>query len=127
MAARAARVLVVDDDPYTRDILDRFLTERGFEVESANDGEEALRSIESYEPDIVLLDIRMPRMDGIECLAHIVDDELECGVIMISGEADLEVARETLQGGAADFIFKPFDLGYLETSLMAKLLAMGRP
>jgi len=81
MAARAARVLVVDDDPYTRDILDRFLTERGFEVESANDGEEALRSIESYEPDIVLLDIRMPRMDGIECLAHIVDDELECGVI----------------------------------------------
>jgi len=127
MAGRAARVLVVDDDSHTRDILDRFLSERGLEVESANDGEEALRFIESYEPDIVLLDIRMPRMDGIECLARIVEDDLECGVIMISGEADVDVARETLQSGAADFIFKPFDLNYLETSLMAKLLAMGRP
>lgn len=126
MSDRIARVLVVDDDPNVRDILDRFLTERGYSVESADDGEEALRFIESYGPDVVLLDIRMPKMDGVACLERIVDDGLDCGVIMISGEADVDVARETLAKGAADFIYKPFNLGYLESSLMGKLLAMGR-
>ena len=51
----------------------------------------------------------------------------KCGVIMISGEADGELASQTLNMGAADFIYKPFDLEYLETSLLAKLLTMGKP
>lgn len=127
MADRPARVLVVDDDPFTRDILRRFLDEKEFEVETAIDGERALAAIRSFEPDIVLLDIRMPVMDGIECLQHIADENFDCGVIMISGEADTDLARKTLTMGAADFIYKPFDLDYLETSVLAKLLAMGRP
>lgn len=127
MADRPARVLVVDDDPFTRDILRRFLDEKEFEVETAIDGERALAAIRSFEPDIVLLDIRMPVMDGIECLQHIADEHFDCGVIMISGEADTDLARKTLTMGAADFIYKPFDLDYLETSVLAKLLAMGRP
>ena len=69
----------------------------------------------------------MPNMDGIECLQRIVDDGIDCGVIMISGAAELDQARSTLKMGAADFIYKPFDLEYLETSLLAKLLTMGRP
>lgn len=127
MADRAARVLVADDDPHTRDILNRFLSERGFEVATANDGELALSEIDQFAPDVILLDIRMPNMDGVECLQRIVADGTDCGVIMISGEADVDQARETLTMGAADFIFKPFDLEYLETSLLAKLLTMGRP
>lgn len=127
MADRAARVLIADDNPGTRDLLRRFLSEKGFEVDIAIDGERALEAIETFAPDIVLLDIRMPNMDGIECLQRITDDGIDCGVIMISGEADAALASKTLTMGAADFIYKPFDLEYLETSLLAKLIAMGRP
>jgi len=127
MAERAARVLVADDDPHTREILSRFLGERGFDIATASDGELALAEIGKFQPDVVLLDIRMPNMDGVECLRRIIADELDCGVIMISGEADVDQARMTLTMGAADFIYKPFDLEYLETSLLAKLLTMGRP
>jgi DNA-binding NtrC family response regulator len=127
MADRAARVLIADDDPFTRDILSRFLGEKGFEVDVAIDGKRALKEIETFAPDVVLLDIRMPNMDGIECLQRITDDGIDCGVIMISGEADVALARKTLTMGAADFIYKPFDLEYLETSLLAKLITMGRP
>ena len=127
MAERAARVLIADDDPFTRDVLSRFLTERGFETETAADGAHALSGIESFAPDVVLLDIRMPVMDGIECLERIATSDCGCGVIMISGEADAELASRTLSMGAADFIYKPFDLEYLETSLLAKLLTMGKP
>ncbi len=127
MAERAPRVLVVDDDSNIREILNRFLSERGFDVQTAADGEEALESVPTFQPDIVLLDIRMPKMDGIEALEKIVGGGFDCGVIMISGEADLDVAKNTLTAGAADFIYKPFDLDYLETSLLAKLLSIGRP
>lgn len=127
MAKRAARVLVADDDCHTREILSRFLGERGFDVATANDGELALAEIVRFQPDVVLLDIRMPNMDGVECLRRIITDGVDCGVIMISGDADIDQARETLTMGAADFIFKPFDFEYLETSLLAKLLTMGRP
>ena len=127
MADRAARVLIADDDPSTCDVLTRFLGEQGFEISTASDGERALAAIATFVPDIVLLDIRMPHMDGVECLRRITQDKCDCGVIMISGEADVELARKTLTMGAADFIYKPFDLEYLETSLLAKLLAMGRP
>ena len=127
MAERAPRVLVVDDDPHVREILDRFLSQRGFDVQTAADGEEALRSMPTYQPDVVLLDIWMPNVDGIQALEKIVEGGFDCGVIMISGEADLDVAKNTLTMGAADFIYKPFDLDYLETSLLAKLLSMGRP
>ena len=127
MADRAARVLIADDDEFTRDVLNRFLADKGFDVKVALDGKLALEVIETFEPDVVLLDIRMPNMDGLECLQHITRNGVDCGVIMISGEADGEMARKTLSMGAADFIYKPFDLEYLETSLLAKLLTMGRP
>jgi len=127
MDSRAARVLIADDDPFTRDILCRFLSEKGFEIDTAMDGKRALESIEKFAPDIVLLDIRMPVMDGVECLRRIRAGACDCGVIMISGVSDSELARETLTMGAADFILKPFDLSYLEASVLAKLLAMGRP
>jgi two-component system response regulator (stage 0 sporulation protein F) len=127
MVDRVARVLIADDDPFTRNVLSRFLTERGFEIETAVDGEQALSGIEAFAPDVILLDIRMPVMDGLECLERISTDDHDCGVIMISGEADGELAAKTLKMGAADFVFKPFDLEYLEASLLTKLLTMGRP
>ena len=126
MAERAPRVLVASDDPRTRETLSHFLGGRGFVVATADDGELALAEIGKFQPDVVLLDIRMPNMDGIECLRRIINDGADCGVIMISGEADVDQARETLEMGAADFIYKPVNLQYLETSLLANLLAKER-
>lgn len=127
MADRKARVLVVDDDPFIRDVLRRFLDEKGFDIATAIDGNQALKAIATYDPDVVLLDIHMPTMDGMECLQSIAESGAERGVIMISGDSDRGLARKSLDMGAADYICKPFDLDYLETSLMVKLVAMGRP
>jgi DNA-binding response OmpR family regulator len=120
------RVLVVDDEHSVRDVLSRFLVERGYVVDAAEDGEQALEMILSEVPDIVLLDLKMPRLDGIELLKRLRLEGVDVAVITISGHADEETARESLRLGAADFINKPFDLEYLETSLLAKLLSLGR-
>jgi len=118
------KVLVVDDEPSVRDVLSRFLVERGYEVDAAADGQEALAMIRADMPDIVLLDLKMPRLGGIELLQLLREEGVDVAVITISGHADEDTARESLRLGAADFINKPFDLEYLETSLLAKLLLL---
>ena len=118
------KVLVVDDEPSVRDVLSRFLVERGYLVDAAADGHEALAMIRADMPDIVLLDLKMPRLGGIELLQLLREEGVDVAVITISGHADEDTARESLRLGAADFINKPFDLEYLETSLLAKLLLL---
>lgn len=119
------RVLVADDDFYIRHVLDRFLSERGYAVTTAADGEEVMRLLRGDPPDIILLDIDMPKLSGLEVLRRIQSESIDVGVIIISGHPDEEVAKKSLTMGAADFIVKPFDFAYLETSLMAKLLTLG--
>lgn len=119
------RILVVDDDANVRRTLDRFLTERGFAVQTAVNGAAGLEAIRADPPDVVLLDIEMPETDGLDVLDAIRNESLQVGgVLMISG-ADLERAKQSLQRGAADFITKPFDLDYLEASLLVKLATLG--
>lgn len=120
-----ASVLVVDDDATVQETLRRFLEEKGYEVHTASNGEDALEALERASPDVMLLDIRMPGIDGLEVLERVRQAGEEVGVIMISGEADEETARRSLEQGAADYITKPFDLDYLELSLVAKLMTLG--
>lgn len=126
LVEEGTRVLVVDDEPFVREVLSRFLSERGYQVDVAEDGQAALDLIRADAPDIVLLDLKMPRLGGLELLRILRDDGAELAVITISGHADEDTARESLDLGAADFINKPFDLEYLETSLLAKLLQLDR-
>jgi len=119
-----ATVLGVDDDDTVQETLRRFLDSKGYDVHTADNGEEALEALERVAPDVMLLDIRMPGMDGLEVLQRVEEEGLEVGVIMISGQADEETARRTLEQGAADYITKPFDLDYLELSLVAKLMTL---
>lgn len=126
LVEEGTRVLVVDDEPFVREVLSRFLSERGYQVDVAEDGQAALALIRDDAPDIVLLDLKMPRLGGLELLRILRDDGAELAVITISGHADEDTARESLDLGAADFINKPFDLEYLETSLLAKLLQLDR-
>jgi DNA-binding response OmpR family regulator len=117
-------ILVVDDESDVRDLLSKFLTRRGYEVATAGDGETAIEVIRESHPDIVLLDIRLPKIDGISVLQRLREESDDVAIITMSGNADEDTARKSLELGAADFITKPFNLPYLETSLLAKLILL---
>ena len=112
------KVLVVDDEPSIVELLYRFLTRRGCEVTTAGGGEEALARLREGPQDMMLLDLRMPGLDGLGVLQRMRDENLEVGQIWaISGYVTDSEAREALRLGAADFINKPLDLKYLEWSM----------
>jgi len=106
---RAARVLAVDDNPGILDILREFLEARGYDVATARNGGDAMMILATSAFDVVLLDVRMPRVDGIAALRHIRTLHPELPVIMLTGNADIELARSMLKLGAFDYIAKPVD------------------
>ncbi len=115
------RVLVIDDDPRIRDVLSRFLSQNGFEVDTAVDGETGLRILQEATPDIVLLDLDLPEVSGLDVLRHVMRDEIDVKVVAISGHPLGEelLGPESLRLGAVDFIAKPFDLEALRNRLTA--------
>jgi CheY-like chemotaxis protein len=120
----AARVLVVDDEAEGVELLREFLSAKGYEVITASDGDEALRKVKEERPHLVLLDIQMPKMDGLEVLRRLREIDKEVGVIMITGVNEQEIARQAMALGAFDYIVKPLDLPYLEQSLWYKISMM---
>jgi DNA-binding NtrC family response regulator len=104
----AIQVIIVDDDATLRRQLARILTARGMHVLTAEDGLTALEQIERHRPDVALVDIRMPGMDGFEVLAAIRDRALACEVIMMTAQADVDTAVRAVKGGAHHFLQKPF-------------------
>jgi len=107
--AGTPRVLIVDDDPMIRDILSQALGRR-FPVRPARDGQEALARLQENGFDLVLADIHMPVMGGIELLEHIMSESPDTAVIMITAVDDLETALQTVKLGAYDYVTKPFSL-----------------
>jgi len=121
-AGGRVRALVVDDEPSIRNLLSRFLVRRGFDVETAADGEEALAKIAEDPPDILVMDLYMPKVNGHEVLKQIKDNDMGVGVICtISGYASDDDARECLRLGAADHLSKPLDLKQLDWSIRLRL------
>lgn len=116
------RVLVVDDEEEIRALLEEFLTAAGYRTRSAADGALALRAIVEEAPDLVLLDIDLPRLGGLEALTAIRAIAPEVKVIMISGKGSLEVAKQALASGAFDYVAKPFDMDYLTEAVAAAFL-----
>jgi len=102
-------ILVVDDEKSVRDSLRMILTYARYEVEIAEDGAKALAILESHPIDMVLLDIKMPGMDGIEVLESMMKKNPELPVVMISGHGTIETAVEATKKGAFDFLSKPLD------------------
>lgn len=119
-----AKILVVDDEHDVCDMLEKFLTLKGYEVYTALSGREALDLVKKKKPHIVLLDIRMPEMNGLECLERIKEIDTEIGVIMITAIKQEEVGKKAMELGAYDYITKPLSLQYLQDCLMVKLLQM---
>jgi len=118
------RVLVVDDEPDAVELLQEFLTAKGYEVCTAGDGEEALRQVKEQRPHLILLDVRMPKMNGLEVLKRVREIDREVGIIMVTAVNEEETGREALKLGAFEYITKPLDLQYLERSLWYKITTM---
>jgi diguanylate cyclase (GGDEF)-like protein len=106
-----ARILVADDEPHIRRILQFLLEEEGFEIMMAEDGEEAWKAVASFQPDLVLLDVMMPRMDGFSVL-EIIRAGFETArlpVILLTAKGEEQDKVKGLSGGANDYIVKPFN------------------
>ncbi len=103
----AARVLVVDDEPIVRDVLTRYLSKGGFRVDSAEDGESALARFAAEPPDLVLLDLMLPGVDGVQVLTRIRADH-DTPVIMLTARGEETDRVVGLEIGADDYIAKPF-------------------
>jgi DNA-binding response OmpR family regulator len=119
-----ARVLVVDDEPDAVELLQEFLTTKGYEVVTASNGEEALRKVKEERPHLMLLDVRMPGMNGMEVLRRVREFDQEVGIIMVTAVNEEETGREALKLGAFDYIVKPLNFEYLERSLWYKVTTM---
>jgi len=119
-----SRILIVDDEDDICALLSEFLEGKGYETVSATTGEDAIRLVREARPHLMLLDIRMPMMDGIQILQKIRLIDQEIGIIMITAFHDVEIAQQALKLGASDFVTKPIDLSYLETSVRFKISAM---
>jgi len=120
---RPGKILVVDDDPEVRMATRDFLSSKGYEVVLAEGGREALRLLDASPPDVVLLDVAMPDLDGMETLKRIVATHPTMPVIMVTANADIEITSKVLQLGAADYVPKPFDLDYLDQAISIQLSA----
>ena len=103
------QLLIVDDEESIREGAKRILTRMGFQVFMASNGDDGLKIVGEKDIAIVLLDLKMPGMDGMEVLHRIKEKYIQVLVIVITGFATLETAIEAMKGGAYDFIPKPFE------------------
>jgi len=118
-------VMILDDEPIVGKRLGPALTKHGFVVETFEDPVKALARLDEVEFDIVVTDVRMEQVDGIEVLEHIMAKCKNTRVILITGYATVEVAREALVKGAFDFIAKPFKPKELRAVINKAALSLG--
>lgn len=115
-----SRILVVDDERRIRELLQLSLQHHGYEVQCAADGQEALALAKSFEPDAVILDVMLPKIDGISLLP-MLRRVTDAPVIMLSAKGEVEDKVSGLTQGADDYLSKPFELDELIAHLEAKL------
>ena len=118
-----AQILVVDDDPMIVDVLTRFLSREGYSVVSARNGVEALERVEQAQPDLILLDVTMPQMDGFTVCRQLKDDENTAliPITMLTGLDDREHRTRGIEAGADDFLTKPFEQSILRARIRSQL------
>jgi two-component system nitrogen regulation response regulator NtrX len=128
-------ILIIDDEKAIRKTLSEILSYEGYKMEEASDGEEGLKKFKEKEYDVILCDIKMPKMDGIEFLEKAKETNPDIPIIMISGHGTIETAVEAVKKGAYDYISKPPDLNRLlitirnamdKTSLVAEAKVLKR-
>lgn len=115
------KLLVVDDETEICEFLKSFFEEREYEVYTANTGEEAIEGVRNLTPQLVLLDVHMPGMDGMNVLKEIKQNHPEIKVIMVTALETREKIEEAMRLGADNYITKPLSLEYLEKDVQEKI------
>lgn len=118
-------LLVVDDEAEITAVLEEHFGERGYGVDVAHSGQDALVRAAARRPDTILLDVTMPGLDGSEVLSRLRALDPTVAVVMLTGNGDEELARRLLRAGAFDYVRKPFELDVLER-VVATAVAVGR-
>src|SRR5215471_15090293 len=113
MAKLSGNILIIDDERSIRKTLNEILSYEGFKIEEATDGEEGLKLFSEKTYDVVLCDIKMPKLDGLEFLVKAGEINSDVPVIMISGHGTIETAVDAVKKGAYDYVAKPPDLNRL--------------
>lgn len=103
------KILLVDDAAFMRMRCAKLLTEHGYEVSEAENGQEAVNKYQSYQPDLVLMDITMPVMDGITATRHIKALDANATIVVVSALGQQTMVIEAIKAGAKDFVVKPFE------------------
>ncbi len=116
------KILIVDDEPAVCNMLEKFLVKKEFEVFIALSGEAGIEKLKKERPHMVLLDIKMPNMDGIETLKKMKELDKKVGIVMITAVKEDDVGKQCLKLGAYDYVTKPLGLDYLEKVLLVKLI-----
>lgn len=118
-----AKILIVDDEPFNVDYLEQELDDLGYQTVSAVNGQEALEKVRSESPDLVLLDVMMPIMNGFSALSHLKADPMlrDIPVIIISAMTDLESIVKGVKLGAEDYLPKPFEPTLLQARISSSL------
>ena len=114
MQTSGARVLIVEDDPASRRLWEVRLRPLECDVATASNGEQALTLIRKDLPDLILLDLQMPKMGGIEVLRELRKDKINVPVVVITAHGSIETAVEAMKEGAYDFITKPVDANHFD-------------
>jgi two-component system OmpR family response regulator len=120
MTMALAKILVVDDDPAIRNLIQRFLSSKNYQVESAEDGKTALTAFEQFNPDLVILDVNLPDVLGYT-LCQDMQNRTKVFVLMLTSRADEADKIRGFAQGADDYLTKPFSLGELEVRVAAIL------
>lgn len=115
------KILVVDDEADICNLLRHFLEQHGFKTYTATDPEEGLRIFDRERPYLVLLDILMPKVSGMDCLGDILKKEPKTIVVILSGVKDEAVAKGAILEGAYDYISKPFDWKQFEEQILTRV------
>ncbi|MFC2778073.1 MAG: response regulator transcription factor [Pauljensenia sp.] len=123
---RTPRVLVVDDEAMLADLLSQALRHEGWETATASDGLDALAKAASFHPDVVILDVQMPRMDGLETLERLRAHDPHMPVLFLTARDAVADRVSGLRAGADDYVTKPFDLDEVAARVQALLRRSGR-
>ncbi|HPR04463.1 MAG TPA: sigma-54 dependent transcriptional regulator [Deltaproteobacteria bacterium] len=119
-----AKILVIDDDSSIRETLDLYLTEEGYEVHTAPTGTDGLNTFTQVAPDVVILDIRLPDVNGFIILEDLREEDENVKVIMITAHHDMESTIRAMKEGAFDYIHKPVDVNELDIAIRKALHAL---
>lgn len=120
------KLLVVDDEKDICEYLNNFFNRRGYNVYSAGNAKDALAIVKKEKPELVLLDIKLPDLDGLEVLRRIKEVSPQIRVIMLTVRDDPDIIQKAKSLGADEFIKKPFDINYLEDVVILKVAEMSK-